>query len=222
MQLSLEPVCVADAIQEALDLMRPLAGERRLQLIADVDLDATVHVLADRQRFKQVLLNLLTNAVKYTPVSGTVTVSCAVNGSDKLRIRVADTGPGIAKEKLARLFTPFDRLGAEQSNVEGTGLGLALSQRLMQAMGGVIGVENSSDAGSTFWLELPRTKSPLEKSTSPKPKTYRRQACEGAKKRTVLYIEDNLSNLTLIEQLLEERPEIELLTAMQGQVGLDL
>src|SRR5438270_8744074 len=104
MQLSLEPVCVADAIQEALDLMRPLAGERRLQLIADVDLDATVHVLADRQRFKQVLLNLLTNAVKYTPGSGSVTVSYAANGNEKLRIQVRDSGPGIAKAKLARLF----------------------------------------------------------------------------------------------------------------------
>lgn len=222
MQLSLEPVCVAEAIGETIDLMRPLAQKRRMTLRVDVDLDASAHVHADRQRFKQVLLNLLTNAVKYTPVSGKVTVSCAANGNDKLRIRVADTGSGIAQEKLARLFTPFDRLGAEQSGVEGTGLGLALSQRLMQAMGGSIGVENSSHAGSTFWLELPRAESPLEKSTSRKPQTHRRQACEGGKKRTVLYIEDNLSNLTLIEQLLEERPEIELLTAMQGQVGLDL
>ncbi len=222
MQLSLEPVCVAEAIQETLDLMRPLAGERRIQLIADVDLDATVHVLADRQRFKQVLLNLLTNGVKYTPVSGSVTVSCAANGSDKLRIRVADTGPGIAKEKLVRLFTPFDRLGAELSNVEGTGLGLALSQRLMQAMGGAIGVENSCGYGSTFWVELPRTKSPLEQTRSPKATDRKHPRRGEGKKRTLLYIEDNLSNLTLIEQILEERPEIELLSAMQGQVGLDL
>src|SRR6202045_3832758 len=222
MQLSLEPVCVAEAIQETLDLMRPLAGERRIQLIADVDLDATVHVLADRQRFKQVLLNLLTNGVKYTPVSGRVTVSCAANGSDKLRIRVADTGPGIAKEKLARLFTPFDRLGAELSNVEGTGLSLALSQRLMQAMGGAIGVEDSCSHGSTFWVELPRTKSPLGKTRPPKTKDPKYLPGTEGKKRKLLYIEDNLSNLTLIEQILEERSEIELLSAMQGQVGLDL
>jgi PAS domain S-box-containing protein len=222
MQLSLEPVCVAEAIQETLDLMRPLAAERRIQLIADVDLDATVHVLADRQRFKQVLLNLLTNGIKYTPVSGRVTVSCAANGSDKLRIRVVDTGPGIAKEKLVRLFTPFDRLGAELSNVEGTGLGLALSQRLMQAMGGAIGVENSCSYGSTFWVELPRTKSPLEQTRAPKARDRKQSRRVEGKKRTLLYIEDNLSNLTLIEQILEERPEIELLSAMQGQVGLDL
>jgi len=127
MQLSLEPVCVDEAIAETLDLMRPLANEREITLAADVDLDSTVHVLADRQRFKQVLINLLTNAVKYTPIGGNVTVSCAGNGNEKLRLRVADSGPGISSEKLARLFTPFDRLGAEQSGVEGTGLGLALS-----------------------------------------------------------------------------------------------
>ncbi|PYK31417.1 MAG: hypothetical protein DME57_03815 [Verrucomicrobia bacterium] len=222
MQLSLEAVCVAEAIEETLDLMRPLAHERRIKLVADVDLDATVHVMADRQRFKQVLLNLLTNAVKYTPVGGSVTVSYHQNGDDKLRIRVADTGPGIAKEKVARLFTPFDRLGAEMSGVEGTGLGLALSQRLMQAMQGAIGVEDTANNGSTFWVELPRATSPLEQTRSRKRKTPTRQPRAEGHKRTVLYIEDNLSNLTLIEQLLEERPEIELLTAMQGRVGLDL
>ena len=221
-QLSLEPVCVAEAVQETLDLMRPLANERRIQLIADVDMDSTVHVLADRQRFKQVLLNLLTNAVKYTPGSGSVTVSYAANGNEKLRIQVRDSGPGIAKEKLARLFTPFDRLGAELSNVEGTGLGLVLSQRLIHAMGGAIGVESGHGQGSMFWIELPRTKSPLEQTRLAKKTITRRPRRADTEKRTLLYIEDNLSNLTLIEEILEERSEIELLSAMQGQVGLDL
>ena len=222
MQLSLEPVCVDEAIAETLDLMRPLANEREITLAADVDLDSTVHVLADRQRFKQVLINLLTNAVKYTPIGGNVTVSCAGNGNEKLRLRVADTGPGISSEKLARLFTPFDRLGAEQSGVEGTGLGLALSQRLMQAMGGLIGVESGLSGGSVFWVELPRAKSPIEQARPMKLKggAPRRQSSD--QKRTILYVEDNVSNLTLIEQILEERPEIHLLTSMQGRVGLDL
>jgi PAS domain S-box-containing protein len=221
-QLSLEPVCVAEAVQETLDLMRPLGNERRIQLIADVDMDATVHVLADRQRFKQVLLNLLTNAVKYTPGSGSVTVSYAANGNEKLRIQVKDSGPGIAKEKLARLFTPFDRLGAELSDVEGTGLGLVLSQRLIQAMGGAIGVESAQGQGSMFWVELPQTRSPLEQTRLAKTTITRRRRRADTEKRKLLYIEDNLSNLTLIEEILEERPEIELLSAMQGQVGLDL
>ena len=221
-QLSLEPVCVAEAVQETLDLMRPLANERRIQLIADVDMDSTVHVLADRQRFKQVLLNLVTNAVKYTPGSGSVTISYAANSNEKLRIQVKDRGPGIAKEKLARLFTPFDRLGAELSNVEGTGLGLVLSQRLIHAMGGAIGVESGHGQGSMFWIELPRTKSPLEQTHLAKTTITRRRKRADTEKRKLLYIEDNLSNLTLIEEILEERSEIELLSAMQGQVGLDL
>src|SRR5207302_5161600 len=153
---------------------------------------------------------------------GRVTVSYAANGNEKLRIQVRDSGPGIPKEKLARLFTPFDRLGAELSNVEGTGLGLVLSQRLIEAMGGAIGVESDHGQGSMFWVELPRTKSPLEQTRLPKTAITRRRRRADTEKRKLLYIEDNLSNLTLIEEILEERPEIELLSAMQGQVCLHL
>ena len=222
MQLSLEPVSVADALEETLDLMRPLAAERHIQLSAEVDMDAGVYVLADRQRFKQVLINLLTNAVKYTPESGKVAVSYNSNGNDRVRINVRDTGAGISSEKLARIFTPFDRLGAETSNVEGTGLGLALSQRLMQAMHGSIGVESTLGEGSMFWVELPRTKSPLEQIPAHKENIRARRQRSESQKRRVLYIEDNLSNLTLIEEMLQEESDIELLTAMQGQIGLDL
>ncbi len=221
MQLSLEPVCVADALEEGLDLLRPLAAEANIDLSASVDIDAAVYVLADRQRFKQVLLNLLANAVKYTPASGRVTVSYNLNGEDKVRISITDTGLGIAGEKLDRLFTPFDRLGAEQSTIEGTGLGLALSQRLMKAMGGSMGVESVVGQGSTFWVQLPRTTSPLKQVLAHTENRTRTPPLDTTS-RTILYIEDNLSNLTLIEQILEERPGIALVTAMQGQIGLDL
>ncbi len=222
MQLSLEPVCVADALEETLDLMRPLATERSIQLSASVDIDAGVHVLADRQRFKQVLVNLLNNAVKYTPFFGGVAVSYHVPGNEKVRVLVSDTGSGIPAEKLARLFTPFERLGAEQSAIEGTGLGLALSQRLMQAMGGSIGVDSAVGKGSTFWIELPLTKSPLERSPRDRAANGARQPSSEPASRSILYIEDNLSNLALIEQMLAERPGTALLTSMQGKVGLDL
>lgn len=222
MQLSLEPVCVADALEETLDLMRPLATERSIQLSASVDIDAGVHVLADRQRFKQVLLNLLNNAVKYTPFFGGVTVSYDITDNEKVRVRVIDTGPGIPSEKVARLFTPFERLGAELSAIEGTGLGLALSQRLMQAMSGSIGVESAVGEGSAFWIELPRTKSPLEQLPVLKENSGARQSNSEPVRRSVLYIEDNLSNLALIEQMLAECPGTALLTTMQGKVGLDL
>jgi len=220
LQLSLEPVCIEEAIGEALDLMHPLASERNIVLDPGEPLATTTYVLADRQRLKQVLLNLLSNAVKYTAVDGSVTIEFAKSAS-VTRISVRDTGAGIPGEKLAQLFKPFDRLGAEQSQVEGTGLGLALCQRLIQAMNGTIGVTSTLGDGSTFWLELPQADSPLQKVQVPQ---------SGAasddpgfeETRRLLYIEDNFSNVTLVEQMLAERPALELMTAMQGRVGLEL
>ncbi|MFZ1220199.1 MAG: ATP-binding protein [Chthoniobacterales bacterium] len=221
LQLSLEPVCVEEAIAEAVDLMCPLAAERAISLATAASLDTTTYVLADRQRLKQVLLNLLSNAVKYTALQGSVTLSFTESGRNSIRIQVHDTGAGIPVEKLARLFTPFDRLGAEQSTVEGTGLGLALCQRLIQAMHGCIGVNSTVGNGSTFWLELPQAESPFQTlATQKMTVTPEKPSTETG--RRVLYIEDNFSNVTLVEQMLAERPTVELITAMQGRVGIEL
>jgi two-component system sensor histidine kinase/response regulator len=222
-QLSLEPVCVSDALTETIDLMRPLAAERAIELTPPVRMGTASYVQADHQRFKQVLLNLLANAVKYTPVGGRVTISYGPCANNRLRVLVTDTGPGIPSEKLPRLFTPFDRLGAEQSDVQGTGLGLALCQRLVEAMHGSIGVDTAVGQGSTFWVELPATDSPLRQIAAYKRNgaAHRKDPIR-AQRRKVLYIEDNLSNVTLMEQMLQEKPEIELMTAIQGKIGLDL
>jgi PAS domain S-box-containing protein len=220
LQLSVEPVAVEGVLEEALDLMRPLAADRAMQIVVDARLSEDLFVLADRQRLKQVLLNLLTNAVKYTPIRGRIAVSVLHPSPTTTRIVVTDTGAGIATEKLARLFTPFDRLDVEQSGVEGTGLGLALCQRLMHAMAGEIGVESAPGKGSAFWIELPAVDSPLK--ALPR---NRKQAVDDASMAAagkILYIEDNLSNLTLVEEMLGEQPGIELLTAMRGGLGLDL
>jgi two-component system, sensor histidine kinase and response regulator len=222
LQLSIEPVCVADAVREAFDLMRPSAMEHETTLSVPARPDESIYVMADRQRFKQVLLNLLTNAVKYTPCGGKVTISFELSASDSARIIVTDTGPGIPSEKIARLFTPFDRLGAEQSAVEGTGLGLALSQRLIHAMRGLIGVDSTPGQGSTFWVELPRAKSPLERVASKNGTGAERPLSNGERTITILYVEDNLSNLTLVEQMLADQPRVTLITAMQGRLGLEL
>jgi CheY-like chemotaxis protein/anti-sigma regulatory factor (Ser/Thr protein kinase) len=220
LQLSVEPVAVADVLEEALDLIRPLAADRAMQLVIDAELNQDLFVLADRQRLKQVLLNLLTNAVKYTAVAGRVSVSVQQSGPATTRIIVTDTGAGIAAEKQIRLFTPFDRLGAEQSSVEGTGLGLALCQRLMHAMAGNIGVKSKVGEGSAFWIEVPAVDSPLK--TLPRNRTQPVDFGSTTGTGKILYIEDNLSNLTLVEQVLADQPGIELLTAMQGGLGLDL
>jgi PAS domain S-box-containing protein len=223
-QLSLEPVRVSDVLAETVDLIRPLAHERNIELCAAAPVDSEWHVLGDRQRFKQVLLNLLSNGVKYTPMNGRVAVSVDLLGQDKIRVVVSDSGPGIAPKNLSRLFTPFDRLGAEQSGVQGTGLGLALSQRLTHAMGGTLGVDSDLGKGSTFWVALPRTNSPSQKISQFKAGGSRQhvETPVPSAKCTVLYIEDNFSNLTLIERIIAEQPGIELVTAMQGKLGLDL
>ena len=226
---SIEPVRLRLAIGEALSLIRPLATQRDCLIDAhglDRSLLAEPHVRADRQRLTQVLLNLLSNAVKYNVPGGRITVwwepiePDAAGEPAGFAVHVRDTGPGIAADPLDRLFTPFERLGAEQTDVEGTGLGLALSKRLVEAMGGRLGVQSELGRGSTFTVELPRAESPSD-SVAP---AVRRAAgaADAERAATLLYIEDNLANLSLIETVLASRPAIRLISALQGQLGLDL
>jgi CheY-like chemotaxis protein len=178
-------------------------------------------VLADRQRLKQILLNLLSNGIKYNREGGNLTVACAPAPADRLRIAVTDTGPGIPSDLRARLFMPFDRLGAERLGVEGTGLGLALSKRLVEMMGGQVGVETEEGVGSTFWVELEPAEAPLERQT-------RIEAAAGpmttgtGRRGIILYIEDNPSNLKLVEHVLAQQGGVRLISAMQGRIGLEL
>jgi CheY-like chemotaxis protein/anti-sigma regulatory factor (Ser/Thr protein kinase) len=235
MSLSPEPVSVAEVLRECLGLVKPLAADKNIMLMARKALQSNSYVLADRQRLKQILLNLLSNAIKYNQVGGTVGVSCDTcwdqitpgTDTDRVRILVRDTGSGIAEDKLRKLFIPFERLDADQTGVEGTGLGLALSKRLAEIMGGDTGVESIVGQGSTFWVELPAVGDPLKQfeqlerqySTGPLPLVL---PLEPADQRTVLYIEDNSSNLRLIQHIFQQWPDIRLLSAMQGKLGFEL
>jgi len=221
MTISPEPIAVGDLIDEATALVGPLGSAHGIVLDA-TDAVCAAHVLADRQRLKQVLLNLLANAVKYNREGGTVTVSCATVAGERLRIAVRDTGYGIPPERLDRLFAPFDRLGAELGSIEGTGMGLALSKGLVEAMGGRIEVESTVDVGSTFSIELRLVEGPLEVYDRNGPPDHASRPAVASDVRHILYVEDNLSNVRLVERILTRRPGVELITAMQASLGIEL
>jgi PAS domain S-box-containing protein len=220
---SLEPVALAPVLQEALGLVRPVAQQHGVALREG---DARgepwpehAYVRADRQRLVQVLLNLLSNAIKYNRPGGTVHLGVASGAGGGWAVRVADSGRGIPADRLDQLFTPFSRLGAELTDVEGTGLGLALSQRLCEAMGGALGLESTGAAGSVFRVELGGAESPLraleETGTFAIAEAPHREA-------TLLYVEDNLANLSLVETILLSRPGWRTVPALQGQLGVEL
>ena len=215
--MSIEPVQVQDVLTEVMELMGPLATARRVSM-AIAPASANLFVHADRQRFKQVLLNLVANAVKYNREGGSVRVACIPSASG-IRVSVTDTGDGIPESRISRLFTPFDRLGVEQQ-VEGTGLGLALSKRLIEAMQGSIGVDSAAGQGSTFWVELPAAENPQSRlHDAVAARTSGQFDRSGGK---ILYVEDNLSNLALMQRLLARHDHIELIPAMSGGLALDL
>ena len=218
--LSVEPVLVSDAVSQTLEMVRPIAESRGIQLASDMSRHCQQHVMADRQRLHQVLLNLLSNAIKYNQTNGSVRISCQADNKNAVRIKVEDTGHGIATEDQARLFAPFERLAAAQTDVEGTGLGLALSKHLIQAMGGGIGLLSQVGKGSTFWIELPVAEAPVERVRRQEVLTAQ-PADPVPQSLKVLYIEDNVANVQLIEHVLSFRSQVKLLTAMQGRLGLE-
>jgi PAS domain S-box-containing protein len=217
--LSTEAVDVADILAETVALSRPLAGEREITIEVE-PLEPSVRAAqADHQRVKQILLNLASNAVKYNRVGGRVSFACKPAAPGRLRIEVTDTGPGLDADQVKRLFTPFDRLGAEMSGVEGTGIGLALSRRLAEAMGGRIDVSSTPGQGSTFCVDLPVAE-PIEQ-----PEEINLSELDPSSTASVggvLYIEDNPANLRLMERVLAQRGGLSLVTSTMGAPALAL
>lgn len=211
--ISLEPVAVGDVVEECIELMAPLAGQRQITIANKRKAEAGLHVLADRQRLKQVFLNLLSNAVKYNKDGGAVELSCRTE-NDKVRLVVCDTGPGISSDNIDQLFVPFARLGAETTEVEGTGLGLALSLRLMQMMEGDMGVSATGPGGSEFWLELNVADAVAAVTQEESVDQSPRHVPEGAIR--ILQVEDNPTNIRLLERIMGRRPNFELITVQEG------
>jgi CheY-like chemotaxis protein len=217
--MSPDAVLVGEVVESAVSLLRPLADERGVHLIGGLDHGCGHFIFADRQRLKQILLNLVGNGIKYNRQGGSVSISCFQPVRGTLRIQVTDTGPGIAADQFHLLFEPFERLGAEQTSVPGTGVGLALSRGLAEAMGGKLDVESTPGRGSTFWVEFPIVESPVKIFEEISLRNPRPDA-NGA--LTVLHIEDNLANVELVERVLAQRPDVTVIPAMQGRMGVDL
>jgi CheY-like chemotaxis protein len=180
-------------------------------------------VFADRTRLKQVFINLLSNAIKYNREQGTVEVKYNATSPERIRVSVLDTGVGLPPEKLAQLFQSFNRLGQEASSEEGTGIGLVVSKRLVELMGGLIGAESIVGIGSVFWIELIATVAPEILAGKAEPAVVAQpEVLAGARIYTVLYVEDSPANLALVEQLIARRPDMRLLTAVNGTLGIEM
>ena len=220
--LSLESVSISEVMIECQAMIEPQAQKRGIRMtFPPRALDNFVKV--DRTRFKQVLINLLSNAIKYNRTDGTVVVACATIAPERIRISVTDTGVGLSPEKLAQLFQSFNRLGQEAGAEEGTGIGLVTTKRLVELMGGEIGVESTIGVGSVFWIELTAAASPQSVAgiTESTP-VLQVQVHNDAPLRTLLYVEDNQANLKLVEQLIARRPDMRLLSAADGHLGVEI
>jgi len=222
LSLSLEPSSLTEVMRQCQAMIEPQAQKRSIS-VHFPQFEFPIYVKADRTRVMQVLINLLSNAIKYNRTSGSVVVDCSMSAPGRVRIGVTDTGAGLTPEQLTQLFQPFNRLGREANVGEGTGIGLVVCKRLVELMGGVIGVESIVTKGSVFWFELKATVEPqlAAVTAGPGPAT-RLEAKADERASTLLYVEDNPANLMLVEDLIARRPAIRLLSATDGERGIEI
>jgi signal transduction histidine kinase/ActR/RegA family two-component response regulator len=221
LSLSLEPVLVQPLITESSQLMAPIAAERSIRIIAQCAHPALA-IHADRQRLSQVLVNLISNAVKYNHRGGSITISCQEGGTGQAFIVVTDTGPGLSPENIERIFIPFERLGAEQTAVEGTGIGLPLARSLTEAMRGQLTVSSVPGQGAAFTVCLPRAPDLVHvpaPGLAPASRAAAPRAPAGAS-LSILYIEDNPANVEVVSRFLQSRPNATLRSETSGLAGL--
>jgi signal transduction histidine kinase/ActR/RegA family two-component response regulator len=220
--LSSEPVSLVEVMLECKAMIEPQAQKRDVSMTFP-RFESPLFVQADRTRLKQVLINLLFNAIKYNQPGGSVVLEYALRAPNSIRICVRDTGVGLAPDQLAQLFQPFNRLGKEAGAEEGTGIGLVVTKSLVELMGGTIGAESDVGVGSMFWIELGLTTAPQLVSDAERTQAApaQSQGADGVPLRTLLYVEDNPANLELVEQLIARRPDLRLLSAADGNLGVE-
>ncbi|MBE0623244.1 MAG: PAS domain S-box protein [Burkholderiales bacterium] len=220
--MSREPVSLAEVMQECQGMTDPQAQQCGIE-ISFPEFSIPFFVNADRTRLKQVIVNLISNAIKYNSAQGKVELSCAQGAPGRVRVSISDTGAGLYPEQLAQLFQPFNRLGQEAGAVEGTGIGLVVAKRLVELMGGTIGVESTLGAGSVFWFELTAAAEPhLATGPGGADATPPAHPSRGARLHPILYVEDNPANLKLVEQIIARHPDFCLVTAVNGNLGIQL
>jgi PAS domain S-box-containing protein len=224
--LSLEPVALPEVLAECQAMMEAQAQQRGISMHFP-QFEQPSFVWADQTRLKQIVINLLSNAIKYNQTHGQVTVAFSAVSSDRIRISFTDTGAGLTQEKMAQLFQPFNRLGQEAGSVAGTGIGLVVTKQLVELMDGVLGFDSTVGQGSVFWVELRSTPAPdlkvgLIVQAAPEPASEPANEPAKAPQKTLLYIEDNPANMKLVERLIDRRPDISLLTAVNGTLGIEL
>jgi len=223
LSLSIEPVSLAKVMHECWLMVEPQTQRRSISVILPTT-DVLYFVQADRTRVKQILINLLSNAIKYNKDNGSVVVTCHVVTSGRIRIGVEDTGEGLSSSQITQLFQPFNRLGQEANAEEGTGIGLVVCKRLVELMGGSVGVESTVGVGSMFWFELNLTTKPQMVLNDAEEialvENVREQSDEPL--YSLLYIEDNPANLMLVEDIIARRPDIRLLSARDGKSGIKM
>jgi len=222
LSISMEPILLSEVLLDCQTMLEPQAQKRGIRMHFP-QFDGPCFVEADRTRLKQVLVNLLTNAIKYNRAQGSVEVTFRAVGRERLHINVRDSGEGLSGAKLAQLFQPFNRLGQEDNVEEGTGIGLVVSKRLVELMGGTIGAHSTLGVGSSFWFEL-NLATPHELLLDPQvpPEQHMARAIGGPAMRTLLYVEDNQTNMELVAQLVARRPDLRLLRAEDGMRGIAL
>jgi PAS domain S-box-containing protein len=220
--LVLEALSLADVFADCANMIQPLSEQSGIR-VDFAEFQQPCFVRADRTRLTQLIMNLLSNAVKYNRVAGAVAVTLGTPAPDRVRISVRDSGYGISEQRLAHLFEPFNRLGQEAGAIDGTGIGLVVCKRLVEMMDGAIGVESTVDTGSVFWIDLNLSLAPSRAATSDAAAVSpARPRTDGNSWRTLLYIEDNKTNLELVRQLLSSRTDLKFLSAADGDQGIEL